>query len=726
MKNVLSLTLVLLISCSGSKKEKVAVQYAHPWLSVKQPLSKRIDLLLKEMTLDEKMSQLRYDSPAIDRLNIKSYNWWNEALHGVARSARATVFPQTIGLAATFDPDLVNRIGAAIADEARAIHNELTKAGKPFSQYMGLTYWSPNVNMFRDPRWGRGQETYGEDPYLTSRMGVAFIRGMQGEDPDRLKVATCAKHFAVHSGPEGERHGFNALASPKEMAEYYFPAFKASVEAGVEAIMCAYNRTNGEPCCGSPRLLQEVLRDQWGFDGHVVSDCGAILDIQSGHQYTDSLVQAIALAVESGVNLNCGQAYKQIDKAVNLGLVSEKQIDDLLRPLLRTKFRLGFFDPEESDPFRHLGAKDVNNEVHQQLALEAAQKSIVLLKNDNRTLPLKKELDFVYMVGPLAGNMLSLLGNYNGLSQNMITIVEGVTKTVSTTTRVEYRPGVLLNAPNANPIDWYSVQSREADATICVVGFSSLLEGEEGEAAASSTHGDNPTMQLPASQLNLIRKLANDEKPVVLVVCAGSPVDLSEIEGLVDAIIYSWYPGEAGGQAVADVIFGNSAPTGKLPITFPRDVSQLPEFNNYELKGRTYRYMEKEPLYPFGYGLTYGQVELANLSIEKKEDILSIQFEVENKSDFQVNEVVQLYVKYDHPVVETPNYELVKFSRLSAEPTSKKTTSMDIELERFDIFNEKGEAIPFQGSADFFISTSSPGKAAQRLNQPILMQRITL
>ena len=512
---IFALGLTLFYSCNQPKAETITT-YDFPWENPAYSADERVAMLLMDMTLEEKISQLRYDSPPIERLKIPAYNWWNEALHGVARSAKATVFPQTIGLAATFDTDLMQRVGDAISTESRAIYNEMVSKGKPFNQYMGLTYWSPNVNIFRDPRWGRGQETYGEDPLLSGSMGAAFIRGMQGNDPDHLKVATCAKHFAVHSGPEGERHGFNALATKKEMAEFYLPAFKMCVEAGTEAVMCAYNRTNDEPCCGSEYLLQDLLRKQWGFKGHVVSDCGAIMDFQWGHHVTDSVTQSIALALKSGVNLNCGQAYQQIGKAIDQGLVAAEIVDERLKPLLMTKFKLGFFDPVGSSVFSSIGVEEINSEHHQQLAREAAQKSIVLLQNKNNVLPLSKDLDFVYMVGPLGSNEVSLVGNYNGLSPHMVTIVEGVTRAVSTTTRVEYRPGVLLNTENKNPIDWYSVQSREADATICVVGFSSQLEGEEGEAIASATHGDNPTMQLPASQLDLIKRLSNDKKPVVL------------------------------------------------------------------------------------------------------------------------------------------------------------------------------------------------------------------
>lgn len=703
LRRILVAALMLwLASCAATDQPK---SYDFPWENEELALDDRIDLLLSEMTTDEKISQLWYDSPAIPRLNIEAYNWWNEALHGVARSAKATVFPQTIGLAATFDSELMHRIGDAISDEGRAIYNQLNTSGKPLRQYMGLTYWSPNVNIFRDPRWGRGQETYGEDPYLSGSMGAAFVKGMQGPDPDQLKVATCSKHFAVHSGPEGERHGFNALVSAKEMAEFYLPAFKMCVDAGVEAVMCAYNRTNNEPCCGSPTLLQDILRDQWDFNGHIVSDCGAIMDFQWGHHYTDSLTESIALALKSGVNLNCGQAYRKMADALTQGLIDEKLIDTRLRPLLKSRFKLGFFDQKK--PYDELLPQVVNDKSKRELAREAAQKSIVLLQNKNNILPLSKDLEFLYMVGPLGGNILSLVGNYNGLSPNFTTIVKGVTQKVTATTRVEYRPGVLLNSPNKNPIDWYSVQSREADATICVVGFSSQLEGEEGEAAASATHGDNPTMQLPESQLDLIRRLANDQKPVILVVCAGSPVDLSEVADLVDAIVYAWYPGEAGGLAVADILFGDVSPSGKLPITFPESVNQLPAFNDYTLVGRTYRYMDTAPLFPFGYGLGYASFALSDISIiEGKQTRLKTL--LTNHGEMEAEEVLQLYITLNDAPVKVPRFELKDFKRIRLRPGETRDVEFILSKDNFYYFDDLGKRRQFNGTADVYISNYAP------------------
>ncbi|MEN1783626.1 MAG: glycoside hydrolase family 3 N-terminal domain-containing protein [Bacteroidota bacterium] len=687
-------------------QEQTTYQYA--WQDSSLTVSSRVQLLLGEMTFSEKVGQLRYDSPAIERLNIPAYNWWNEALHGVARSAKATVFPQAIGLAATFDEGLMNRVGNVISDESRAIYNLLQQHDKPMAQYMGLTYWSPNVNIFRDPRWGRGQETYGEDPLLAGRLGAAFIKGMQGDDPNGLKVATCAKHFAVHSGPEAERHGFDAKANKRDLFETYLPAFEKCIDAGVEAVMCAYNRTNGEPCCGSPYLLQDILKDQLGFKGHLVSDCGAISDFHSGHHYTESLEASIALAMQSGINLNCGQSYQEIPALVEKGIIAPSLVDSLLAPLLSTRFKLGMFNRQDQRPYAHLGEKDIHSSAHQALSKEAAQKSIVLLQNKEGVLPLRKDLDFLYMVGPMGGNVLSLLGNYNGLSPDLKTVVEGITEKVSPITRVEYRPGALLHTPNSNPIDWFSVQSREADATVVVLGFTAMLEGEEGEAIASTTHGDNPTLKLPESQLELLRKLATDEKPVIAVICSGSPVDLTEVLPLTDALLFAWYPGEAGGEALADIIFGDVSPSGKLPITFPQHVDQLPPFNNYSMKGRTYKYMTKPPLFPFGYGMTYGKPMIEKLEAKKENDSLKIVGRLMNEGKYDTNEVLQLYTSFLDGPSGMPQAELKNFKRVYLKKGVEEEVVFSIDSKDIFYYNEEGQKIPYKGALKVTIGFSAP------------------
>ncbi|ANQ52015.2 glycoside hydrolase family 3 protein [Flammeovirga sp. MY04] len=709
--------LVLLLIVCGCSSKKIssdtAIKNLPPdkvWEDTSLTIQKRVDFLMQEMTLEEKSSQLLYDSPGIPRLGIPAYNWWNEALHGVARSAPATVFPQTIGLAATFDTALIKNVAGVISDEGRAIFNDRRKKGKGGEQYMGLTFWSPNVNIFRDPRWGRGQETYGEDPYLSGLMGSAFIKGMQGESPhERLKVATCAKHFAVHSGPEGERHGFNALSTQQDLRETYLPAFQQCVDAGVEAVMCAYNRTNDKPCCGSPYLLDQILKQEWGFKGHIVSDCGAISDFKWGHHYTDSTTSSVALALKSGVNLNCGQAYQEIALAIKQGLIDEKLIDERLRPLLLTKFKLGLFDPIGTNPYDDLSIKTLDIDHHQNLALEAAEKSIVLLQNRNNVLPLKKELDFLYMVGPMGGNILSLVGNYNGLSSNMTTIVEGVTEVVSPETRVEYRPGALLNSPNQNPIDWYSVQAKEADATIVMLGFTSMLEGEEGEAIASNRHGDNPNMQLPESQLSLLRKLKNDDKPIIAVICAGSPIDITEVLDVADAVLYAWYSGEAGGKAVANIIFGETSPSGKLPITFPKSIDQLPDFNDYSMAGRTYKYMEENPMFPFGFGLNYGKVNIEDIEVEKNgNDQIHVVAILDNECDFSTEEVLQVYISLDDVEEKVPLASLKSFKRVTLEGHQTKRISFLLSQNDFSYYDKNGQLVFHQGKAKIYVGFHAP------------------
>lgn len=695
----------------------------HPWLDETKSFEERADLLISAMTLEEKASQMLHNSAAIPRLGIAEYCWWNEALHGVARSAKATVFPQAIGLAASFDDDLLFRTGAAVSDEARAINNELIRKKLPMSQYMGLTFWSPNVNIFRDPRWGRGQETYGEDPLLSGSLGAAFIRGMQGDDNKYLKVAAGAKHFAVHSGPEAQRHGFNAVASKKDLAETYLPAFKLCVDAGVEAIMCAYNRTNGAPCCGSEELLVGILRQQWGFTGHVVSDCWGISDIHQGHQFTETALEATALALLSGVNLNCGVSYKNLPEAVAKGLTTEEQVDESLRTLLLTRFRLGMFDTAEGNPYRAIGIEVINSKKHQDLALEAARKSIVLLQNKNNVLPLDPDSDFIYICGPLADRDIALLGNYNGLSPHMTTILEGIVDRASTTTKMEFRAGALLNTPNQNNNDWQYSLASQADATIAVVGFSVLLEGEEGETIATDKKGDILDMKLPETQINFLRQLSNDKKPLIVVICAGCPVDVSEIKELADAILFVWYPGEQGGNAVADVIFGNVSPSGKLPITFPVSAEQLPAFNNYSMQGRTYKYFSGEPQYPFGFGLSYTSFRFDEISLSS--DVITIDkgvtatVSIENTGSMAADEVVQVYLSLDD-APDSPINDLIAFKRINLKPGEQRELNFLITKGDLHYYSNTGQLLDYTGAVKLTIANSSPGKRSQELGAALV------
>ena len=608
-----------------------------------------------------------YGAPAIDRLGVPAYNWWNECLHGVARNGRATVFPQAIGMAATWDTDLMFRIGDVISTEARAKYN-VSIANGYRGRYQGLTFWTPNVNIFRDPRWGRGQETYGEDPFLTSRIGVSFVNGLQGDHPKFLKSAGMAKHYAVHNGPEGLRHEFNAEVSMKDLWETYLPAFEALVtEANVEGVMGAYNRTNGDACNAHPYLMNEVLRKKWGFKGYFVSDCWAIVDFYQGHNIVETAEEAAALALKSGTNLNCGSTYPNLVKAIEQGLTTEEEVDKNLRQLLPTRFKLGLFDPFGSVPFDHITPEVIRQPSHIDLTREAAAKSIVLLKNEKNLLPLDKEIGSVFVCGPTATHAQALLANYYGVSENLVTFLEGIIGKVSPQTAVKYSQGALLDIPNRNPNDWFSGNGSESDVTVACIGISQLIEGEEGESIASDNMGDRKNLKLPQNQIDFIKKMRSTSENLVVVVTAGSAVALGEIYDIADAVLFVWYPGEQGGNALADVMFGDIAPSGRLPVTFPHSVDDLPPFEDYALKGRTYRYAEKEPLFPFGFGLSYTTFSYSNLqlSAEKVKNGQSIEatVTVTNTGDTQADEVVQLYITDQEGSVELPENVFKRISK---------------------------------------------------------------
>ncbi|MFL2607285.1 MAG: glycoside hydrolase family 3 N-terminal domain-containing protein, partial [Flavobacteriaceae bacterium] len=549
--------------------------YYNPSEEILISFEKEAKKLISEMTIDEKASQMVHASRPVERLNIDKYNWWNEALHGVARSAKATVFPQAIAMAATFDTILIKNVANAISDEARAIHNIFRQKGMK-NEYTGLTFWSPNINIFRDPRWGRGHETYGEDPHLTSMIGRAFVKGMQGNDKKYLKVAACAKHFAVHSGPENERHSFNAYVSKKDLYETYLPAFKSLVEVNVEAIMCAYNRTNNEPCCGSNELINNILRNSWGFKGHIVSDCGAIFDISNNHSFTVSDLESVAYAVKGGVDLNCGSLYNLIPDAIKAKLLSEEDVDKSLERLLMTRLKLGTIGNAESNPYTNIKPDVINSKKHKNLAKEVAVKSIVLLKNKNNLLPLKKDINTLFITGPNAANTNTLLANYHGLSSEIVTPIEGIVKQISNGTMVRYKMGVGINDEQTNRTEWSASLAGNSDVTIAVMGISALIEGEEGAAISSNANGDRSEIDLPKSQVDYIKTLRDKagSKPIILVVNSGSALNLTEVEPYVDAILFAWYLGEQGGNAIAEIIFGDANPSGKLPFTIPRSSDQ--------------------------------------------------------------------------------------------------------------------------------------------------------
>lgn len=683
--------------------------------------SKSIDVrardLVSKLTLNEKIQQMMNQAPAVPRLNIPSYNWWNEALHGVARSGVATVFPQAIGLAATFDNKLAKKEATAISDEARAMYNAAQKENY-HERYGGLTFWTPNINIFRDPRWGRGQETYGEDPYLTSIMGVAFVQGLQGTDPKHLKVAACAKHFAVHSGPERLRHQFNAIVSSKDLFETYLPAFHALVNAGVEAVMCAYNRTNNEPCCGSNLLLNNILRNEWHFKGHVVSDCGAITDIYAGHHVVQNRVEAVALAVKHGVDLNCGDEYEALNEAVKQGLLTEKDIDDALVTLMKTRFKLGMFDPKGSGPYDHISPSVINDGAHRQLAKKVALESIVLLKNDG-VLPLKDNLPKYYVTGPNAANIDALIGNYYGVNPQMTTILEGIASGVKPGSQLQYKPGILLDRPNVNPIDWTTDDAKNSNVTFVVMGLNGELEGEEGEAIASPHFGDRLDYNLPQNQIDFLKKLRQgNSNKIVAIVTGGSPMNLSEVQRLADAVLLVWYPGEEGGHAVSDIIFGKTSPSGKLPVTFPKSLDQLPPYTDYAMKSRTYRYMTAEPMYPFGYGLSYTTFSFSPISLSanqlKKDEPVTVTTTVTNTGKREGDEVVQLYIT-NPQTGDNPLYSLKGFKRLTLKPGENQTVTFDITPDLLKSINDNGDAVELSGKYRIYVADAAPTKRSEEL-----------
>lgn len=710
--------------------------YKNPELTIDE----RVDDLVSRMTLEEKISQMLYSSSAIGRLDVHEYNWWNECLHGVARAGTATVFPQAIGMAATFSPERLFKVAAAIADEARAKYNA-ARRHEDRGIYKGLTFWTPNINIFRDPRWGRGQETYGEDPYLTSRLGVSFIKGLQGDDPQYMKAAACAKHFAVHSGPESERHEFDAIASPKDMRETYLPAFRDAVkEAKVEAVMGAYNRTNGEPCCASKTLMQDILRDEWGFEGHYVSDCGAILDFHEHHKITSGPVESAALAVNMGCDLNCGWIYEHLAEAVKQGLVSEETIDVSVKRLFRTRFKLGMFDPEDRVPFNKIPYEVNDSDEHRQLALETARESIVLLKNKDSFLPLNKdEIKTIAVIGPNADRKDVLLGNYFGLPSKYVTVLEGIQQAVNEDTRVFYAEGCALgetpesfwgNPPTTGFAEALTV-AEKSDVVIMCLGLSPDFEGEEGAVAESDGGGDKVDLKLPGLQLELLQAISQLGKPIVLVLLNGSPVELNWPHDNVEAIVEAWYPGEEGGTAVADVIFGKYNPAGRLPITFVKSIDQLPPFRDYSMENRTYRYMESAPFYPFGYGLSYTSFEYSNLKVSREElstednDDLLVSVEVENTGKLAGDEVVQLYIKDLEASVRVPHWQLNGVQRIHLQPGEKARVEFTLTKRQFALIDEEGKCLLEPGVFRIYVGGQQPDERSKELTgQEVLSTEI--
>jgi beta-glucosidase len=818
------------------------------------PIERRVDDLVSRMTLEEKVSQMMNAAAAVERLGIPEYDWWNEALHGVARAGYATVFPQAIGLAATWNEDLVRRVADIAATEARAKHHEFARAGER-GRYKGLTFWSPNINIFRDPRWGRGQETFGEDPHLTSRLGVAFVKGLQGDDPRYLKVVSTPKHYAVHSGPEPERHGFDARVSERDLQETYLPAFRATVVEGrAAAVMCAYNRTNGEPCCANKRLT-DILRKEWGFDGHVVSDCGAVDDIYKFHRFVKTEAEASAISVKAGTDLTCGREYRSLVEAVKDGLIREAEIDTSLKRLMRARFRLGMFDPPEMVAYARIPFSENTAPAHRELSLKAARESIVLLKNEKNTLPLSKEIKTIAVIGPNADAPEVLLGNYNGQPTKSVTPLEGIRNKVSPATKVLYTLGatltgeagaavpasalpagfkgeyfnnkelkgepVLVRTDEQVDFDWsrgrpapqinednfsvrwtgkltppesgtyqlgamaddgvrvyldgrilvdawagnqasqirtvmkevtleagrvYDVRieyyddilsaiakffwsyprfterssaeavrlARQADAVVMVMGISPALEGEEMKVHVEGFRGgDRTDLSLPKAQEDLLKAVQATGKPVVVVLLGGSALAVNWADQNVGAILDAWYPGEEGGTAIADVLFGDYNPGGRLPVTFYKSATQLPPFEDYRMQGRTYRYFTGEPLYPFGFGLSYTRFKYDNLklsaSVVKAGEGIRVSVAVQNIGERAGDEVVQMYVTDVAASVPVPVRSLAGVKRVFLRPGEKQSVSFALAREQMSVIDDRGKRVIEPGEFVVSVGGKQPG-----------------
>jgi beta-glucosidase len=827
------------------------------YLNPRLPIERRVNDLVSRMTLEEKVSQMLNKSVAIERLGIPAYDWWNEALHGVAYSGNATVFPQAIGLAASWNPELIYNVATVISDEARAKYNEAVR--RDFrKRFYGLSFWSPNINIFRDPRWGRGQETYGEDPFLTSRLGVAFVRGMQGNDPRYLKTIATPKHYAVHSGPESLRHVFDAKALERDMRETYLPAFRATVvEGGAYSIMCAYNSVNGEPVCANKTMLQEILRNEWGFKGYVVSDCDAVADIYKNHKFTKTEEEGVAVAVKAGTDLTCGNEYKALIPAVRQGLISEAEIDRAVKRLLEARFRLGMFDPPEMVPYSRIPFEVNDSAQNRALALKAAQESIVLLKNEKNILPLSKDLKNIAVIGPNADFVDALVGNYNGVPSKWTTPLEGIRRKVSASTKVTYALGTNLtgealvqvpsstltttegarglkaeyfnnkdlqgepvvtrvdeqlnfnwftNAPVPQlPTDNFSVRwtgvftppssgtyqlgarvddgiriylddqlvvedwrdrgaktvakpveleagrkyklrveyydryhigevhlvwgpprlaetlreealrnAREADVVVMALGLSPSLEGEEMEVKTEGfSGGDRTSLDLPKAQEDLLKAVQATGKPVVLVLLSGSNLAVNWAQGNVPAIVQAWYPGEEGGAAIADVLFGDYNPAGRLPVTFYKSVSQLPPFDDYRMEGKTYRYFRGEPLYPFGYGLSYTSFKYDNLKQSSKRlkpgDNIQISVDVRNVGARAGDEVIQLYLTDVAASAPVPIRSLRGVQRVHLKPGERRRVSFTLAPRDLSLIDNSGKRVVEPGEFTISIGGKQPG-----------------
>lgn len=671
-------------------------------------IQERAEALTDAMTTEEQASQLRYDAPAVERLGIPAYNWWNEGLHGLARSGIATMFPQAIGLAAMFEPALTEKAGHITAVEARAKYNAYIKHGDR-DIYKGLTIWAPNINISRDPRWGRGHETYGEDPFLTAENGKAYVRGLQGGG-ERLMTAACAKHFAVHSGSEALRHSFNAEATPKDMEETYLPAFKALVkEAGVEGVMGAYNRVNGEPACASDTLMAKLR--EWGFDGYFVSDCWAIRDFHENHHVTATAPESAAMAIKAGCDVNCGCTYMNLLTALDEGLITKEHIRTACIHLMKTRIRLGMFDKHTE--FDDIPYTVVSCDEHKAVSLECAEKSMVLLRN-NGILPLdESKLKTIAVIGPNADSRAALEGNYNGRADRYVTFLDGIRDRFSG--RVIFAEGCHLYKDKvsglAQPGDRYAeamAAAECADIVILCVGLDATIEGEEGDTGNEFSSGDKNDLRLPPPQRELVSKILALGKPTVIVTAAGSSIN-TECEP--DALLHAWYPGSEGGTALAEILFGDVSPSGKLPVTFYESTEKLPEFTDYSMKNRTYRYTDENVLFPFGYGLTYADVQCTAVEFAGG----TARVTAINKGSRGAEDVIQLYIK-DSSEFGVPNGSLCGAARVKLAAGETVTVAIPVPEQAFTSVNEKGERAVYGDSFTLYAGTHQPDALSCRLS----------
>jgi beta-glucosidase len=727
MKKIFFFQIVFVAFVSSSFAQK---KYDFPFRNPSLSIEKRVNDLVSRLTLDEKVSQMLNSTPGIDRLGIPAYDWWNECLHGVARTPfHVTSYPQAIGMAATFDPEAMKTMGDYTAEEGRAIYNESMRNNN-HHRYLGLTYWTPNINIFRDPRWGRGQETYGEDPFLTSTMAKSFVTGLQGNDPKYLKAAGCAKHYAIHSGPEPSRHVFDVNVSDHDLWDTYLPAFKTLVtDAKVAGVMCAYNAYAGQPCCGSDKLMIKILRDDWKFSGYVTSDCGAIDDFWQRHKTSPDAESAATDAVLHGTDVECGNVtYKTLVKAVQDGKLTEKEIDVSLKRLFTIRMRLGMFDPPEMVKYSQIPVTALESQPHKDHALKMASESIVLLRNQGSLLPLSKNIKKIAVLGPNADNSNTQLGNYNGQPSAVTTVLQGIKGKLGNDAEVFYSRATNF-VDTTNPDFSKLIDSvKDADVLIYVGGISPRLEGEEMRISQPGfSGGDRTTIALPAVQTNFLKVLKATGNPVIFILMTGSAIAFPWETENIPAIINSWYGGQAAGTALANVLFGDYNPSGRLPVTFYKSDNDLPSFEDYSMTNRTYRYFEGEPLYPFGFGLSYTTFKYSGLHLSKKavnkNESLRAEVTVTNTGKVTGDEVIQLYITHEG-ISYAPLHALKGFQRITLAPGQTKKINFALTPELLNLVNEKGNSVFIPGSVKIIIGGSSPGKRTEELGTSKAVQAV--